>query len=130
MIKACQDVGTVSHKMALLADMLAVQLDAGIAQKTKRYNCEEPGHVQRYCKKPKQANKNACAIPARHCPQCRRGLNCARQCRSKLPVAAWYCSLLGNGKKSTRLRAVTTNTVPNWPAAAWPAYSDQPPLAV
>ena len=80
MIKACQDVGTVSHKMALLADMLAARLDAGTVQRMKCYSCGEPGHVQRDCKKPKQANKNACAIPARPCPQCRRGLHWARKC--------------------------------------------------
>uniref|UniRef100_A0A8V0Y0E9 CCHC-type domain-containing protein n=1 Tax=Gallus gallus TaxID=9031 RepID=A0A8V0Y0E9_CHICK len=65
MIKACQDVGTASHKMALLADMLAARLDAGTAQRMKCYSCGEPGHVQRDCKKPKQAHKNACAIPTR-----------------------------------------------------------------
>lgn len=35
MIKACQDVDTKSHKMALLADVLAAQLDVGTAQKMK-----------------------------------------------------------------------------------------------
>jgi len=80
MIKAFQDVGMESHKMALLADMLAAQLDARSAQRMKCYSCGEPGHVQRDCKKPKQANKNACAIPARPCPQCRRGLHWARKC--------------------------------------------------
>jgi len=35
MIKACQDVDTKSHKMALLADMLAAQLHVGTAQKMK-----------------------------------------------------------------------------------------------
>lgn len=35
MIKACQDVDTKSHKMALIADMLAAQLHVGTAQKMK-----------------------------------------------------------------------------------------------
>lgn len=129
MIKACQDVGTASHKMALLADMLAARLDAGTAQRMKCYSCGEPGHVQRDCKKPKQAHKNACAIPTRPCARCRRGLHWARECQSKLPVAAWPCDLLGSGKKSSRLRAMTTNTVLNQQATAWPAHSDQPQSA-
>ena len=129
LIKACQDVGTESHKMALLADSLATQLDAGTAQKVKCYNCGEPGHVQRDCKKPKRVNKNASAVPTRPCPRCRKGLHWARDCRSKLPVAAQPCDLPGNGKRSARPRAMTANTVPTQPDAVWPAHSDQPPLA-
>lgn len=129
MIKAFQDVGMESHKMALLADMLAARLDAGTVQRMKCYSCGEPGHVQRDCKKPKQAHKNACAIPTRPCARCRRGLHWVRECQSKLPVAAWPCDLLGSGKKSSRLRAMTTNTVLNQQATAWPAHSDQPQSA-
>uniref|UniRef100_A0A8V0YEX7 CCHC-type domain-containing protein n=1 Tax=Gallus gallus TaxID=9031 RepID=A0A8V0YEX7_CHICK len=117
---------TERHKMAFLADTLAAQLNARSAERMKCYNCGEPGHVQRDCKKPKQANKNACAIPAPPSPWCRRGQHWARECQSKLPVAAWPCNLLGNGKKSARPRTIRTNTVLNRSANAWPAHSDQP----
>uniref|UniRef100_A0A803YBC5 Gag polyprotein n=1 Tax=Meleagris gallopavo TaxID=9103 RepID=A0A803YBC5_MELGA len=53
MIKACQDIDIESHKMDLLVDTLAARLNARSAERMKCYNCGEPSHVQRDCKKPK-----------------------------------------------------------------------------
>ncbi|PKU30185.1 endogenous retrovirus group k member 5 gag poly [Limosa lapponica baueri] len=50
MIKACQDIGTESHKITLLADALSTYLSVGADQKADCYNCGKPEHLKKDCK--------------------------------------------------------------------------------
>lgn len=64
MIKACQNIGTETHKAALLA--------AALKPPDKLcYNCRKPGHLQKHCK----AKKGCQKCPDQKCPRCQEGFH-------------------------------------------------------
>ncbi|XP_078240199.1 endogenous retrovirus group K member 7 Gag polyprotein-like [Pogona vitticeps] len=80
MLRACAEVGSKAHEMALLA----VALRGG---KGNCYNCKKPGHFKAECRAPgggayRDGGQQRPQKPSRKCPRCGKGYHWASQCRS------------------------------------------------
>uniref|UniRef100_A0ABM5GDA5 Gag polyprotein n=1 Tax=Pogona vitticeps TaxID=103695 RepID=A0ABM5GDA5_9SAUR len=80
MLRACAEVGSKAHEMALLA----VALRGG---KGNCFNCKKPGHFKAECRAPgggacKEGGRQRPQKPSRKCPRCGKGYHWASQCRS------------------------------------------------
>nr|ABO16619.1 gag protein [Feline immunodeficiency virus] len=107
-LRACQDIGTNTHKMQMLAETFAA-LQVKTPWKTKNrntkssfkcYNCGKPGHLARACRAPKKCNN------------CGKFGHVANQCRNKNQ---------GNWKQGKA-------AAPNNPVQQYSAIPSAPPM--
>ena len=104
MIRACQNVGTESHRADLLAAALSQQMVVAAAPGAPCFNCGQSDHFKRDCKfGGGGGKKSGRQSPSRLCPRC--------QCRFKARQnSATFPSVQGKGRRSARPRAPAMNT--------------------
>ena len=78
-VRTCQNVGTETDQISVLAKALA-QLQVNQSA-IKCFNCGQQGHVSKECPKKKGNTKGK--QPTRLCPRCQKGYHWGSQCRSK-----------------------------------------------
>ncbi|XP_076981402.1 endogenous retrovirus group K member 8 Gag polyprotein-like isoform X2 [Tamandua tetradactyla] len=91
-IRACQDIGSLSHQISLL--VAALRLSNLQQKKGNCYKCGKNGHFQRECRALPVQNKKFQQRPGpnKKCPICQKGFHWANECHSK------YCK---NGQPVT-----------------------------
>nr|XP_058164049.1 endogenous retrovirus group K member 8 Gag polyprotein-like [Dasypus novemcinctus] len=81
-IKACQDIGSTTHQMAVLAS--AMRGGNNPKKKGNCFKCGKFGHFQKNCRSyVNQAGKGP-HTPSKICPVCHKGYHWANECRSKI----------------------------------------------
>uniref|UniRef100_A0A670IP70 CCHC-type domain-containing protein n=1 Tax=Podarcis muralis TaxID=64176 RepID=A0A670IP70_PODMU len=80
MIKACQSVGTETHKARLLATALSSTVSQNPAKDKTCFGCGKVGHFRAQCRSTTQQRH-----PSTKCPICKKGFHWANQCRSAAP---------------------------------------------
>lgn len=91
-IRACQEVGTESHRSQALASALSATMALATPRHGNCFNCGKPGHFKNQCRAPgggaasrSISNMAPKTKPKTICPRCRKGFHWASQCRSNPP---------------------------------------------
>ncbi|CAI7935206.1 endogenous retrovirus group K member 24 Gag polyproteinpolyprotein-like isoform X1 [Podarcis lilfordi] len=80
MLKACQSVGTETHKARLLAAALSSTVSQNPAKDKTCFGCGKMGHFRAQCRSITQQCR-----PSTKCPICKKGFHWANQCRFAVP---------------------------------------------
>lgn len=115
MVRACQNIGSASHRAAALASALTAQLKMSETgnQGISCYQCGAPGHLE--CVQKGSSKK---AMPPHDCPRCGKGKHWANECHSKYHANGYAIPSI-SGNRSWGARPHVPNNQRNPHPGVW-----------